>query len=157
VSAKQFRQADFITQIEQVLDKNNLLASHLFIELTEGVVVENLTDTIEKMQLLKKMGVRISIDDFGTGYSSLSYLKQLPIDQLKIDQSFVRDITTDSNNAIIVETIIKMAHDLHLDVIAEGVETLQQKNFLISKGCSVFQGSYFCGPLSASQFKAFVS
>ena len=157
VSAKQFRQVDFITQIEQVLDKNNLLASHLFIELTEGVVVENLTDTIEKMQLLKKMGVRISIDDFGTGYSSLSYLKQLPIDQLKIDQSFVRDITTDSNNAIIVETIIKMAHDLHLDVIAEGVETLQQKNFLISKGCSVFQGSYFCGPLSASQFKAFVS
>jgi diguanylate cyclase (GGDEF)-like protein len=157
VSSKQFRQTDFVSQIEQVLNDNNLPASHLFIELTEGVVVNNMTDTIEKMQALKKIGVKISIDDFGTGYSSLSYLKHLPLDQLKIDQSFVRDITIDSNNAIIVETIINMAHNLHLDVIAEGVETLQQKDFLISKGCSVFQGSYFSNPLPASQFKAILS
>ena len=157
VSSKQFRQADFISQIMQVLGDNDLPASYLFIELTEGVVVENIVDTIEKMQALKKIGIRISIDDFGTGYSSLSYLKQLPLDQLKIDQSFVKEITTDSNNAIIVETIINMAHNLQLEVIAEGVETLQQKEFLISKGCSVFQGDYFSKPLSASQFKTFLS
>ena len=156
VSSKQFRQADFVIQIKQALKKNNLLAKHLFIELTEGIVIDNINDTIEKMQALKKIGVKISIDDFGTGYSSLTYLKQLPLDQLKIDQSFVRDITTDVNDAIIVETIINMAHNLQLDVIAEGVETLQQKNFLIDKGCSVFQGYYFSKPLPADEFKNFL-
>jgi len=156
VSSKQFRQTDFVAQIEKIINANKLLASHLFIELTEGVVIDNFKDTIEKMQALKKIGVKISLDDFGTGYSSLAYLKQLPIDQLKIDQSFVRDITSDNNDAIIVETIISMAHNLQFDVIAEGVETQQQKDFLIAKGCSVFQGYYFSRPLPADEFKKFL-
>ena len=156
VSSKQFRQTDFVAQIEKIINANKLLASHLFIELTEGVVIDNFKDTIEKMQALKKIGVKISLDDFGTGYSSLAYLKQLPIDQLKIDQSFVRDITSDNNDAIIVETIISMAHNLQFDVIAEGVETQKQKDFLIAKGCSVFQGYYFSRPLPADEFKEFL-
>jgi len=156
VSSKQFRQADFVTKIEQIINNNKLHATHLFIELTEGVVIDNFQDTIEKMQALKKLGVKISLDDFGTGYSSLAYLKQLPIDQLKIDQSFVRDITTDANDAILVETIISMAHNLQFDVIAEGVDSQEQKEFLIAKGCSVFQGYYFSKPLPADEFKEFL-
>lgn len=156
VSSKQFRQADFVEQVEHSIRNNKLLASHLFIELTEGVVIDDIDDTIKKMQALKKIGVKISIDDFGMGYSSLSYLKQLPIDQLKIDQSFIRDVTNDENSAVIVETIINMAHNLKLDVIAEGVETQQQKDFLIAKGCSDFQGYYFSKPLPADEFTVFI-
>jgi len=157
VSSKQFRQANFVTQVEQVIQDNHLFASHLFIELTEGVLIDNIYDTVEKMQELKKIGIKISIDDFGIGYSSLAYLKQLPLDQLKIDQSFVRDISTDENDAIIVETIINMAQSLKLNVIAEGVETLQQKDFLIAKGCSVFQGYYFAKPMPTDEFEDFVA
>jgi len=156
VSSKQFRQADFVTQIEHIIKNNRLLATHLLIELTEGVIIDNFKDTIEKMQALKKLGVKISLDDFGTGYSSLAYLKQLPIDQLKIDQSFVRDITTDKNDAIIVETIISMANNLQFDVIAEGVETQEQKDFLLANGCTVFQGYNFSRPLPADEFKKFI-
>ncbi len=155
VSSKQFRQANFVKRVEQAIHDHQIFASHLFIELTEGVLIDNIQDTVEKMQELKKIGVKISIDDFGTGYSSLAYLKQLPLDQLKIDQRFVRDISTDDNDAIIVETIINMAHNLKLDVIAEGVETLQQKDFLVAKGCSVFQGYYFAKPVSVNKFKDF--
>ncbi len=156
VSSKQFRQADFIEQIQNAINNNNILASHLFIELTEGVVIDNIQETIKIMHALKKLGVKISIDDFGTGYSSLAYLKQLPLDQLKIDQNFVRDITTDENDAIIVETIINMAHNLQFDVIAEGVENKEQKDFLVKKGCTVFQGYYFGNPLPAEEFKEFL-
>jgi EAL domain-containing protein (putative c-di-GMP-specific phosphodiesterase class I) len=109
------------------------------------------------MQSLKKLGVKISIDDFGTGYSSLAYLKKLPLDQLKIDQSFVRDITLDVNDAIIVETIIDMTKNLKIEVIAEGVETFEQKEFLMSKGCYFFQGYYFSKPLSNTTFENFIS
>jgi diguanylate cyclase (GGDEF)-like protein/PAS domain S-box-containing protein len=156
VSFKQFRQADFVTQVKRIINNNKLLPNHLLIELTEGVVINNFKDTIEKMHALKKIGVKISLDDFGTGYSSLAYLKQLPIDQLKIDRSFVKDVTTDANDAIIVETIINMANNLQFDVIAEGVETQEQKDFLISKKCSVFQGYYFSKPLQADEFKKFL-
>jgi len=155
VSSKQFRHRNFVTQVEQVLIEHKLQGSHLYIELTEGIVIDNINDTIKKMQALKTIGVKISIDDFGTGYSSLAYLKQLPLDQLKIDQSFIRDISSDENNATIVSTIINMAHNLKLDVIAEGVETQQQRDFLIAHGCMVFQGYYFSKPIPANEFADF--
>jgi EAL domain-containing protein (putative c-di-GMP-specific phosphodiesterase class I) len=157
VSPKQFRQNDFVSQVYKAINVNKILASHLFIELTESIVIDDFNDTINKMQALKKMGVKISIDDFGTGYSSLAYLKQLPLDQLKIDQSFVRDIRTDNNDAIIVKTIINMAQHLQLEVIAEGVETQEQKDFLQSNGYTVFQGYYFSKPLSADDFTKFLN
>ncbi|MGR9052770.1 MAG: EAL domain-containing protein [Gammaproteobacteria bacterium] len=153
VSSKQFRQTDFIERVAHALTAHRLSASRLRIELTEGVVIDNIADTVKKMRALKELGVRISIDDFGTGYSSLTYLKRLPLDELKIDQSFVRDIASDYNDAVIIETIINMAHNLGLDVIAEGVETEEQKNYLSEKGCPVFQGYYFSRPLPASDFK----
>ena len=122
------------------------------IELTERVVIDDIDDTVKKMQALKDFGIRISIDDFGTGYSSLAYLKQLPLDQLKIDQSFVRDISLDPSDAVIVETILDMAKNLGLEVIAEGVETKQQVKFLQDKGCVIFQGYYFGHPVPAEDF-----
>jgi len=135
VSSKQFRQVDFVDQVEKALIASGLSADRLMIELTEGSVIENMDDTIAKMQRLKTMGVTISIDDFGVGYSSLLYLKKLPLTQLKIDQSFVRDIMDNSSDAVIVETIIHMAKNLGLNVIAEGVETEEQLKFLQAKGC----------------------
>ncbi len=155
VSSRQFRQADFVNTIEQALENNKLDASRLCVELTEGIVINDIDDTVAKMKALKRMGIKISIDDFGTGYSSLAYLKQLPLNQLKIDQSFVRDLTIDLNDAIIVSTIINMAHNLQLEVIAEGVETEQQKEYLLQKGCRVFQGYYFSKPLPVDDFRLY--
>ena len=114
ISPMQFRQIDFIESTTCILKETGVNPEHLVFELTEGIVIENIDDTINKMNSLKKMGIRISIDDFGTGYSSLAYLKQLPIDQLKINNDFVRDINTDPNDAIIVDTIISMAKHLGL-------------------------------------------
>ncbi|WP_404356595.1 EAL domain-containing protein [Methylotuvimicrobium sp. KM1] len=156
VSSKQFRQQDFVDQIADAIRQYKVPASRFVIELTEGVVIDNIDDTVEKMRALKQLGVKISIDDFGTGYSSLTYLKQLPLDELKIDKSFVRDITTDFNDAIIIETIINMAHNLGIDVIAEGVETEEQRDFLYNKGCRVFQGYYFSRPMTSADFEAWV-
>jgi len=152
VSSRQFRQPGFVQEVRQALLDADIKADRLVVELTEGCVVENIEDTIDKMQALQAMGIRISIDDFGTGYSSLSYLKSLPLSQLKIDQSFVRQIN-DPNAAVIVETIIMMAQSLGLNVIAEGVENLSQVDFLTAKGCLFFQGYYFSRPVSAEQFK----
>ena len=146
VSSKQLRQPEFIEQIEDILKANSVEPDWLMIELTESVVIDDLDDTIRKMLSLQQLGIGISIDDFGTGYSSLSYLKKLPLKQLKIDQSFVRDITTDPNDAVIVHTIIQMARSLGLDVIAEGVETGEQLRFLKEKGCSAYQGYFFGRP-----------
>ncbi len=156
VSSKQFRQQDFVDQIADAIRQYEVPASRFVIELTEGVVIDNIDDTVEKMRALKQLGVKISIDDFGTGYSSLTYLKQLPLDELKIDKSFVRDIATDFNDAIIIETIINMAHNLGIDVIAEGVETEEQRDFLYNKGCRVFQGYYFSRPMTSADFEAWV-
>ncbi|WP_268745428.1 putative bifunctional diguanylate cyclase/phosphodiesterase [Methylomarinum vadi] len=153
VSSRQFRQPDFVEQVENILVETGIEASRLMIELTEGVVIDNIEDTVDKMQALKRMGVGISIDDFGTGYSSLSYLKQLPISQLKIDQNFVRDIVSDPNDAVIVETIINMAHNLELNVIAEGVENQAQMDYLLAKGCVHFQGYFFGRPVEASELE----
>jgi diguanylate cyclase (GGDEF)-like protein/PAS domain S-box-containing protein len=153
VSAKQFRQPDFVARVRRVLQESGAKPSHLKLELTESMVLENVEDTIEKMRELKLLGVSFSMDDFGTGYSSLQYLKQLPLDQIKIDRSFVRDIATDTNDAAIVQTIIAMSDALGLNVIAEGVETQAQHEFLDEHGCHVFQGYLFGKPLPLAQFE----
>ena len=153
ISPRQFRQADFVEDVIRILEETGTDPKDLMIELTEGIVIENIEDTIDKMNALKRLGIRIAIDDFGTGYSSLAYLKQLPLDQLKINDKFVRDIETESSDAVIVETIISMARHLGLSVVAEGVETANQFTFLEDKGCHLFQGFYFSRPLSRKDFK----
>jgi EAL domain-containing protein (putative c-di-GMP-specific phosphodiesterase class I) len=125
----------------------------LKLELTESMLLENINDTIATMSSIKETGVRFSLDDFGTGYSSLQYLQRLPIDQLKIDQSFVRDISTDSSDKTIVSTIIAMARSLNLDVIAEGVELEEQRQFLLECGCTHYQGYLFGKPVPIEQFE----
>ncbi|TAN84975.1 MAG: EAL domain-containing protein [Gallionella sp.] len=153
VSAKQFRQSDFVAQVQRVLLNSGAKPSHLKLELTESMVLENVEDTIGKMRELKLLGVSFSMDDFGTGYSSLQYLKRLPLDQIKIDRSFVRDITGDPNDAAIVQAIIAMTEALGLNVIAEGVETEEQREFLESRGCHAFQGYLFGKPVPLEQFE----
>lgn len=154
VSPRQFRQPNFVSQVQSILDQTGADPTQLGLELTEGMVIDNILDTIEKMEALKKMGIELSIDDFGTGYSSLTYLKKMPLDILKIDQSFVRDIETDSNDAAIVDTIISMAAHLDLKVIAEGVETRFELAFLEEKGCPLYQGYLFSKPVPNEQFMA---
>ena len=152
VSSRQFRQQDFVKQVKHALDATGLAPSRLGIELTESIMIVDIKDTVDKMNALKSLGVTLAVDDFGTGYSSLVYLKQLPLDVLKIDREFVRDILSDSNDAVIVETIIGMAKHMNIKVIAEGVETAEQLAFLTGKGCAIFQGYYFDQPLSAANF-----
>lgn len=153
VSAKQFRQTDFIAQVQRILLESGAQPSQLKLELTESIVLESVEDTISKMQALRLLGVGFSLDDFGTGHSSLSYLKRLPLDQIKIDRSFVRDITSDVNDAAIVNTIIAMTEAMALNVIAEGVETEAQREFLDNHGCHVFQGYLFGKPVPIDQFE----
>ncbi|WP_283743336.1 EAL domain-containing protein [Sideroxydans sp. CL21] len=153
VSAKQFRQPDFVAQIRSLVQRHAVDPRLLKLELTESLLLENIEDTIVTMSEIKKIGVRLSLDDFGTGYSSLQYLKRLPLDQLKIDRSFVRDITVDSNDKIIVSTIIAMAQNLNLNVIAEGVETEEQRQLLMKIGCSNFQGCLFGKAEPVDQFE----
>ena len=143
VSARQFHQADFVAQVQAAVQRHGINPKLLKLELTEGMLLENIEDTIATMNALNEIGVQFSLDDFGTGYSSLQYLKRLPLDQLKIDQSFVRDIASDSNDKAIVRTIIAMAHSLNLDVIAEGVETEEQRQLLLNSGCTHYQGYLF--------------
>jgi len=157
VSPSQFRQEEFVLQIERILGETGADPNLLTLELTEGVLVENLVETIRKMEALKRLGVRFSIDDFGTGYSSLAYLKRLPMDEIKIDRSFVRDITTDPSDANLVEIIITMAERLGLAVVAEGVETEEQLDFLRDKGCRLFQGYYFSRPQTLEDFTELIS
>ncbi|MCH8104612.1 MAG: EAL domain-containing protein [Proteobacteria bacterium] len=157
VSPKQFRQSSFVSQVKKTLEEFQLDPCRLEIELTEGVVIADVDDTIRKMHALKSLGISISIDDFGTGYSSLAYLIKLPIDVLKIDQSFVRDITCDKNNSVIVKTIISMAQHLKMNVIAEGVETEAQLKHLAIQGCRIFQGYLFSKPLVSEEFAEFYS
>ncbi len=152
VSSHQFNQENFVEMVKKALELSGAAPNSLMLELTEGVVVDRVDETIEKMNQLKSLGIGFSIDDFGTGYSSLSYLKKLPLDQLKIDRAFVRDIAIDPNDAVIVEMIISMANHLQFGVIAEGVETEEQLNFLIEKGCQEYQGYYFSRPEPAAKF-----
>ena len=154
VSAKQFHQLNFVPQVRNILLESGAKPSQLKLELTESSMLKNVEDTIAKMNELKLLGIRFSLDDFGTGHSSLLYLKRLPLDQIKIDQSFVRDISTDPNDAVIVKTIISMSDALGLNVIAEGVETVEQRDFLDNHGCHVFQGYLFGRPIALEEFES---
>ena len=153
VSAKQFAIPDFVGNIADVLKKHQVAPSRLKLELTESVMLENMAATVEKMHSLKALGVGLAIDDFGIGYSSLSYLKQLPLDQLKIDQSFVQGITKDGSDAMLVQTIIDLATNFNLNVIAEGVETESQLTFLKHHECMSFQGFLFGMALPLNEFE----
>ena len=155
VSARQFQQANFVEQVLEILQRTGANPQRLKLELTEGMLVENVEDIIGKMLALKARGVAFSLDDFGTGFSSLSYLKRLPLDQLKIDKSFVREVLTDANDAAIARTVVALAHSLGLGVIAEGVETDSQRNFLAGVGCYAYQGYLFSRPLPKEDFEAF--
>jgi len=154
VSALQFRQPDFVAQVCTVLEKYAIKPDLLKLELTESLVLDNVEDTIFKMKTLREIGVHFSMDDFGTGFSSLAYLSQLPLDQLKIDQSFVRNIGVKPTDAVIVQTIIGMAKNLEMNVIAEGVETEQQRNFLEQNSCIHYQGYLFGKPVPLNEFEA---
>jgi EAL domain-containing protein (putative c-di-GMP-specific phosphodiesterase class I) len=157
VSAHQFHQADFVAQVLDVLARTGAQARLLKLELTESLLVNNVEDVIDKMSVLKTHGVGFSLDDFGTGYSSLAYLKRLPLDQLKIDQGFVRDILVDPNDTAISRTIVALADSLGLQVIAEGVENQAQRDMLASQGCHAYQGYLFSRPLASEVFEAQVA
>jgi diguanylate cyclase (GGDEF)-like protein/PAS domain S-box-containing protein len=152
VSARQFQQAAFVATVHELLKENGLDPRLLEIELTEGSIMKDPSKAIEKLHELRKMGIKIAIDDFGTGYCSLSYLKRFPIDTLKIDQSFVADVCVDNDDAAIVRTIVTLGHALGVNVIAEGVETAEQLEYLMSVGCDVLQGFLFSRPLSSEAF-----
>jgi diguanylate cyclase (GGDEF)-like protein/PAS domain S-box-containing protein len=153
VSAKQFRQPDFAEQVQKAVVRHGITAMSLKLELTETLVLDNIDDTVTKMQALKDFGVSFSMDDFGTGYSSLSYLKRLPLDQIKIDQSFVRNISTDKADMVMVMTMVDLGMNFEVDVIAEGVETETQFQLLHRYGCASFQGNLFGRPLPLEQFE----
>ena len=155
VSAYQFRQRDFVDKVLAVLAKTGANAQRLKLELTESLLVDNAPSVIEKMFILKAKGVCFSLDDFGTGYSSLPYLKRMPLDELKIDRSFVRDILSDHHDAYIAKTILALAQSLGLNVIAEGVEIEAQREFLSGAGCHAYQGFYFCMPLPVAAFERY--
>ncbi|WP_313315754.1 EAL domain-containing protein [Pulveribacter sp.] len=157
VSAGQFQQDDFVDQVKEVLAQTGAPADRLKIELTESLMLYEIGPVIERMKELRRLGVRFSLDDFGTGFSSLAYLKRLPLQQLKIDQGFVRDILEDHNDAAIARTVIALGDSLGLEVIAEGVETQAHCDLLAQWGCRLYQGYWFSRPLPAVQLEAFLS
>lgn len=156
ISARQFHHPDFVSQVTEVLDQTGADPRGLKLELTESLLLKDVDDTIAKMTELKARGVGFSLDDFGTGYSSLYYLKRLPLEQLKIDQRFVRDVLTDTVDAAIVRTVIVLAQSLGLGVIAEGVETEEVRAFLAEHGCCAYQGYLFSRPLPLEQFETYI-
>jgi len=156
VSARQFHQPDFVEQVQRVLERSGADPARLKLELTESLVLDNVKDTISKMRAIKLLGVSFSMDDFGTGYSSLAYLTRLPLDQLKIDRSFVLNLPGNRNDSIIVQTVITMGRSLGLNVIAEGVENEAQRLFLESHGCHAYQGFLFSRPLPLAAFEKFL-
>ncbi len=157
VSARQFYEETLCDQIRNILDETGLHPKHLKVELTEGILMENIEGNIQMMQDLKNLGIQILIDDFGTGYSSLSYLKRFPLSTLKIDQSFIRDVPSGTDDTAITSTIIAMAQSLNLSVIAEGVENREQLAFLKGKGCHQVQGYFFSKPLDVDEASVFLS
>ena len=157
VSARQFYQADFAQQLLEVLQRTGANPRQLKLELTESMLALHVEEIIEKMSLLKSSGVRFSLDDFGTGYSSLAYLKRMPLDELKIDQGFVRDVLTDTNDAAIAKMVVVLADSMGIDVMAEGVETEPQREFLATLGCGAYQGYLLSRPLPIELFETFVN
>ena len=157
VSVRQFRQPDFVEQVRAVIERTGVNPHRLKLELTESSLVNDMEDIVAKMVTLKALGVGFSLDDFGTGYSSLNYLKRLPLDQLKIDQSFVRDVLTDAHDASIARMVIALGKSLGFNVIAEGVETQGQREFLTENDCHLFQGYLFSKPITVSAFEQFVN
>ncbi|CAN5278942.1 EAL domain-containing protein [soil metagenome] len=152
VSAVQFMQPDFVARVTHMVADSGANPARLKLELTESMLVHDLEDIIGKMTSLKTQGIAFSLDDFGTGFSSLAYLRRLPLDQLKIDQLFVRDMMTSANGAGIAQAVVTLGHTLGLDVIAEGVETVEQRDFLARLGCSKYQGYLFSKPVPIADF-----
>ncbi|WP_291994220.1 GGDEF and EAL domain-containing protein [Candidatus Accumulibacter sp. ACC003] len=155
VSARQFHESRFADKVLAILAQTGANPALLKLELTESLLVDNVDEFIDKVSRMKAWGIRFSLDDFGTGYSSLSYLKRLPLDQLKIDHSFVRDVLSDSSDAAIARTIVTLAHSVGLGVIAEGVDSEGQRAFLASVGCDAYQGYLFSRPLAIDEFEEF--
>lgn len=153
VSARQFHQSDFVATVQRSLAASGIDPSRLKLELTESVVLDNVDLVVSQMRQLNALGVSFCLDDFGTGYSSLSYLKRLPLDQVKIDQSFVRDVPEDENDVAIVRAIMAMSRSLGLQVIAEGVETQAQRDFLLQNECRAYQGFLFCRPIPIDEWE----
>jgi diguanylate cyclase (GGDEF)-like protein len=156
LSARQFQQPDLVEQVQAAVRENGIDPASLELEITESNAMANAENSIHTLRELKALGVRIAMDDFGTGYSSLNYLKRFPIDTLKLDQSFVRDINIEPSDAAIVSAAIAMAHSLKLDVVAEGVETEEQLAFLQKQGCDIIQGYFFSPPLPAENFENYL-
>ena len=156
VSPRQFQQYDFVSKFQQILSDTNTSPCCMELEITENILINDTHKASEKLNTIKNMGLKISIDDFGTGYASLRYLQQLPIDLIKIDRSFITHITTNTNDLAIVKTILNMAKNLSLNVIAEGVETAEQLELLKQLGCSFYQGYYFSKPLSKEQLSELI-
>jgi len=151
ISPRQFVDKYFVEMVSAIVHRSDVNPQQIILEITEGLIVKDIRASIEKMNALKKLGFKFSIDDFGTGYSSLSYLTRLPIDELKIDRSFVCNIEKNPTDTVIVDTIVAMAKHLHLNLVAEGVETEEQLRFLLNCGCQCFQGYYFCKPVPGNQ------
>ncbi|MCE5180845.1 MAG: EAL domain-containing protein [Betaproteobacteria bacterium] len=156
LSARQFRQNDLAKMIDSVISRENITPDLLELEITESVAMDNPRGTVETMRIFRSIGVKLAIDDFGTGYSSLSYLKQFPMNCLKLDRSFVKDIETDPSDAAICAATISLAHNLGLEVVAEGVETKKQYEYLKLLGCDMIQGYYFCKPLPVAEVEAYI-
>jgi EAL domain-containing protein (putative c-di-GMP-specific phosphodiesterase class I) len=152
LSPRQLARDDIVERVAEVLRSTGLQARYLELEITENDVMRDVDKSLATLMRLKELGVKISIDDFGTGYSSLNYLKRFPVDTLKIDRSFVNDIATDAGDAAIVKAVISLAHILNLNVVAEGVETQEQRRFLVENGCDQVQGYYFGRPMPVQQF-----
>jgi EAL domain-containing protein (putative c-di-GMP-specific phosphodiesterase class I) len=157
LSASQFRQGDIVTMIRDALDTAGLDARFLEVELTESAVMTDPEESIAILEKLSKMGVLVSVDDFGTGYSSMSYLRRFPIDKLKIDRGFINEVMSRPEDASIVRAIVSLAHSLKLKVVAEGVESPEQVEFLKTLGCDQYQGYHFSPALPASQFEALIN
>ncbi len=156
ISARQFHADNFLDTIEEALKKSNLDPRWLELEITEGIVIKNIDNVVTKLEELRKLGVFLAIDDFGTGYSSLAYLKRFPVNKLKIDQSFIRNIHEDQDDASITDAVIRLGHSLGLTVVAEGVETEKHVTILKEKGCDIFQGFHFCRPIAYNDFVKFL-
>ncbi len=153
ISPLQFRRAGFLQVLEHALELSQLPPELLKIEITEGVIINGADRTIEILKAVRALGVQVAIDDFGTGYSSLSYLRRLPINQIKLDRSFIEELTLDGQDAAIVQSIIHLAHQLDLEVVAEGVETVSQASLLYQQGCDLLQGFFYAKPAPLTELK----